>query len=409
MGYFYDKKVLSIVRTEYLPFSVQEKTITPQNFTHIITPDTGYVGMSKVTLNGVLVDTHQSYTSQTDNTTAYQKTTPTGALKYASLDKVGGMSYKSENLWNEQWLNGGYDDNTGTYYSGNTVCSKDKISINPSTTYKFICPTGGRIYFYDIDKTFISVSEINSNSTFTTPSTAYYINFRTFISYGETYNNDITITNNTTLTTYQPYFTGVRDSAITSVVSKDSNNTTLDTKTIAGEIQALTGYGWGINDTCYNYVDFENKKFIQKVGRVVLNGNENGWTYNATYQVATLNNLTLISYINADNYLINSNKYEKRSTNGWTQTFSNIAIMYVENGIRIDIKDISFDNLDDFKNYLSSNNLTVYYELATPIETDISSYIDDNFIEVEPSGTITFNNTYNQAVPSEITYLKEVQ
>ena len=51
---------------------------------------------------------------------------------------------------------------------------------------------------------------------------------------------------------------------------------------------------------------------------------------------------------------------------------------------------------------------TIYFELATPIETDISQYIDNNVIEVEAGGYLVFENQYPQAVPSNITYRIEV-
>ena len=45
------------------------------------------------------------------------------------------------------------------------------------------------------------------------------------------------------------------------------------------------------------------------------------------------------------------------------------------------------------------------YELAEPIVTDISDLITaDNLIGVEGNGTITFENEYGYAVPSEVTY-----
>jgi hypothetical protein len=47
----------------------------------------------------------------------------------------------------------------------------------------------------------------------------------------------------------------------------------------------------------------------------------------------------------------------------------------------------------------------LYYELATPEVTDISDLITaDNFIEVEPYGTLTFENEHHIDVPSTITY-----
>ena len=61
--------------------------------------------------------------------------------------------------------------------------------------------------------------------------------------------------------------------------------------------------------------------------------------------------------------------------------------------------------LAQFKEYLGTNNLIVYYELATPIETDISEYLTTDTLECIEGGTLEFLNTYNQAVPNEIAYL----
>jgi hypothetical protein len=55
------------------------------------------------------------------------------------------------------------------------------------------------------------------------------------------------------------------------------------------------------------------------------------------------------------------------------------------------------------------SGVMLYYELATPIETDISSLLsDDNLINVEPGGTLTFRNQHEDdfrlPVPNEETY-----
>ena len=53
----------------------------------------------------------------------------------------------------------------------------------------------------------------------------------------------------------------------------------------------------------------------------------------------------------------------------------------------------------------------LYYELESPIVTDISTLIDDDFlrnIEVEAGGSITFknsNDSYRIPVPSEEEYI----
>jgi hypothetical protein len=60
---------------------------------------------------------------------------------------------------------------------------------------------------------------------------------------------------------------------------------------------------------------------------------------------------------------------------------------------------------------MAAHPLTVHYELATPIETDISALIDDNTIEVESGGSLTFENTngdsYRIPVPSSIVTMEK--
>lgn len=57
------------------------------------------------------------------------------------------------------------------------------------------------------------------------------------------------------------------------------------------------------------------------------------------------------------------------------------------------------------------SGVILYYELATPIVTDISSLIPDDFLrnmEVEAKGSVTFKNSndnYHIPVPSEEEYI----
>ena len=61
--------------------------------------------------------------------------------------------------------------------------------------------------------------------------------------------------------------------------------------------------------------------------------------------------------------------------------------------------------------YLQKGNIVdgVWYALSTPEVTDISDLITaDNLITVEGGGTLTFENEYGYAVPSEVEYQVEV-
>lgn len=64
------------------------------------------------------------------------------------------------------------------------------------------------------------------------------------------------------------------NAGVTDIVSKDADNNVLETITIPSAVKSLTGYGISCPGK-YNYIDFENKKFVQKVGsRVYASGDE---------------------------------------------------------------------------------------------------------------------------------------
>lgn len=327
----------------------------------------------------------------TDSDVAYQKQAPNGTIG-CQIEKVGGMSYKSENLWS-----------FGTIASiGGSSFSINNLGLTQGTyTIKSTATSGEWV---------VIVTDSNENTqqygntavdnaiTFVIPNGTY--NARLFFNVTNT-NVDFMLNNGSTALPYQPYFTGIRDSAVTSVVA----NSTLN---IPASIQALTGYGWGINDTCYNYIDFNAKKFIQKVGRVDL-GSLN-WSYitlgSSNVFTASISNFKSAEYSNLPNILCSLYQViTRQQMEGGSIDFS----VCVSGGTPQPlIANSNYSEAATFKNAM--NGVYLYYELATPVETDISSYITDNdkFLEVEPLGTITFTNTYEQEVPSEITYLTEV-
>lgn len=76
---------------------------------------------------------------------------------------------------------------------------------------------------------------------------------------------------------------------------------------------------------------------------------------------------------------------------------------------QIQVKDTAYTDATAFKQAMSG--VILYYELANPIVTDISSLIPDDFlrnIEVEAGGSVTFknsNDSYLIPVPSEEEYI----
>ena len=171
-------------------------------------------------------------------------------------------------------------------------------------------------------------------------------------------------------------------------------------------VQNLDGYGWGVNDTCYNYIDFENKQFVKRVGKVDLSTLYWG---DAFFDSNTIGN-TFCANIK-DMALPKTE--EDRKTGFVCENYSPSESVDITN-----LSDKGIIRYEDGDVYIRDNSLSgalelaiavngvmLYYELAEPIITDISNLItEDNFIEVEGGGTLTFKNEYEYAVPSEITY-----
>lgn len=330
------------------------------------------------------------YTETTKSAVAYQDNVSANACPYALLNKVGGMSYKSENLIVEQkqvYLRSGNEKWVSWNITGLVIGQQYTIiTFNPSfsnerwqvANYSYASFTQTNPYTFTATSTNLAF-RVGANNL------ANDINFESKV---------MLVSGSTAPTTYQPYFEGIRDSAVISVVSKDSNNTTLQTLNIPNEIQALDGYGWGINDTCYNYIDFVNKKFIQKVGRIIVDSNTNfNWI------PSSLNSCTTVPTPRA--------QVGGSTVMLWLSSNTNIVSITGEaNGGIYTTFSEAYESADDLKAAMIGT--IIYYPLAKPIETDISQYIDDNSIQIEANGTITFNNQYQQAIPYEYLYLEKV-
>lgn len=169
------------------------------------------------------------------------------------------------------------------------------------------------------------------------------------------------------------------------------------TSPIPEAVKAIDGYGWGINESVYNYVDYENRQFVKRVGKLVFNGTEQLYKTSAGtfYLGHDKSGISAKSGVGLCSHL----KYATSGDN----------CFYV-GGAGIAIYKNDCATADDFKAYLAEQYangtpVTIYYELAEPIITDISDILpDDNYIEVEGGGTVTMVNEHQLAVPSEITY-----
>lgn len=179
-------------------------------------------------------------------------------------------------------------------------------------------------------------------------------------------------------------------------------------------IRNLPGYGWSAG-TARNYIDYENKKYYQCVQSVDL-GTLN-WTAGGggsrTVFIASSWKIygQKLSYNSAIASNILCSKYLAKSQN---EVWSDAAPVGIATNATIDgyvyVNDTAYTDAATFKQAMQG--VILYYELANPIITDISTLIPDDFlrnIKVEAGGSVTFKNgngdSYRIPVPSEEEYI----
>ena len=356
---------------------------------------------------------------ETDTDTAYAKTVPTGA-KLMSVKSIGGHSEvidgeivsagtesvveQGRNLWDEVWKVGTISSSSGNN-EGSTaaIYSENYIPISPNSTYIFVYVGSAKFEnvktrFYDHSKKYIGYNDNNGqtvypNKSFITPSNAFYVRFTLPPDYGNVYKTDIALIAGSS-GAYTPYHRNVYP--------------------IPEAIRNLPGYGWSAG-TARNYVDYENKRYVQCVSSVDL-GTVN-WAINSA------------SIVGEHFYgFIDSAKFKRLGA--FTTTVHNIlcskyvtvarnSSVFVDKTITLDgdstavsqiqVKDTAYTDAAAFKQAMQG--VILYYELANPIVTDISTLIPDDFLRnltVEAGGSITFkggNDDYRIPVPSEEEYI----
>jgi hypothetical protein len=169
---------------------------------------------------------------------------------------------------------------------------------------------------------------------------------------------------------------------------------------IPAEVQALEGYGYGINSDCYNYIDFERKMFVKKVARVDLGSLD--WTKSTGYGIQEFYSFGIKDLVKKPN--ANSVKAKIMCARYTTNTRDSGLANMVSVGTsgELIITDQSDVTATQFK--ASLDGVYLYYELATPTETDISEYIDGDVIEVSAGGRLEFENENDMGVPYSATY-----
>lgn len=358
-----------------------------------------------------------------DSSIAYAKTVPQNALPYAEVGSVGGMTYKV---------------NIGTEEEPEHILQHTSVSEVESVGANLIS-----FPYYEANKTqngmTFTVNNDGGISVSGTPTTYTYFTLNLIENIGDldsfilslygSYSN-VVITGNLLdkdnnilvngLSANVPYKTAeyptarkvnvqikrIRDNepcsgTIYPMLNKGSTALPYtpyvrNTLPIPDEVKALDGYGWGVNESIYNYVDWEKKQFIKNVGRLDL-----GTLVWKIYQERFYGPVS-DKKDGADNFICD--KYKTKISGLPTMSdhtiTGNISNRYVY------IRDDGYTDINEFTAAMSG--VMLYYELAEPVITDISPLLQsDNLIPVEGGGTVTMLNEYGYAVPSEVVYRLE--
>lgn len=216
--------------------------------------------------------------------------------------------------------------------------SKDYIPVEPNMVLTFMNGNSYRaenVYLYDINKNYISAKYTDGSGDLIIPKDCYFIKFYS----GSANTSDITVIKQQ----YKPI--------------------------------ALNSLPNGVKDELIINRATSSAKLIQRVGKVVLDGSEDwkGLTehnnnFRAALQISNMkyedgggNSSTI--------YAINDKLPTMKWHGSWNTTCD--AISCNTKNIHIHLANKHYATINLFKEYLKRNPITVYYELAQPVVTEI--------------------------------------
>ena len=360
----------------------------------------------------------------TDSAVEYTKQVPASALPFAEVQEVGGMSYAVDGVLKNAAvtaletvganildisaaLNECLRDNgDGTYTITRT--SNNRFSA----AFPLYSPVNGRIYTYmeivtsydgfsgsipiqffgEDRKTEIgSASLVNNGAVYATSNGAQYarlyLNANALIGGSVTFRKPM-IKYGTEVAPYAPY--------------------TRRTYPIPAEVQALEGWGLGVNETYHNRIDWEKKQYRREVGIIDMGSLSYSMRESNGRYIFGAYIPNIVGYADGDLPLpaVAVGYRGVRVNDIWVDgdmAYGSTAIGYT----KVEFINNAYTDAMAFKTAMSGR--MIVYALATPIITDISHILpDDNLIEVEGGGTITAVNENELDAPTKIEYqLKE--
>lgn len=163
-----------------------------------------------------------------------------------------------------------------------------------------------------------------------------------------------------------------------STIGEQTGNETISINDIVKFNIPLADKVMGGRETIYDELYLENGKlYYKKVwDKIILNGSETGWTDNTSWTPSWTTGLRRFSFtrssliVNYKEVICNHFKYYPYSGNELVGVFVGGGNSWHFNAY--------FSNLTEFEAWLTANPVTVFYQLATPVITEIT---DNNLIE----------------------------
>lgn len=314
--------------------------LTNTRYIRFVIKNTNDTAIDYIDVNEIQVEEgNQASTYEKYYSTDY--TIDLGDLELCKIGTYQDRLFKAsgKNLFDGLLESGSFNNSGLNSPADNRIRSVDYINVEPNTQYtlSFVNNTAKTIktsisYYSTNDYITARIGVVswvaNNPITFTTPNNCNYIRF-VFA-----YNDDTTITSTNivynvqiekgnTATTYEPY-----------------------------------GNYW------YKY---------NAIGKVVLNGSEENWSYPSTNRFNLDGTITYLKNYNTKYYA--SNCYIAYNQTGDNASF-NTLVSNVNYGFNfsstgstnytIRFKDTRFTSTSDFKTWLSTNNVLIYYQLETP-------------------------------------------
>lgn len=179
---------------------------------------------------------------------------------------------------------------------------------------------------------------------------------------------------------------------------------------IPSAVQALPGYGWSAGSVANTIERTENGwQYVQRVGSVDLGTLR--WEYSASKLLFSANIDGAVDTGNTGYTKLECAVLMPGKAFGGNTTDGDGEIT-INHGIAVARK-MAYDNVEDFTSYVSGHPL--YYELATPITTDITALMGDSLapFPVEAGGSITLHHPkadegFAIDVPAKIQYITKL-